>query len=63
MLTVTAVEPQTGGYVTVWPSGDPLPGTSNLNFQAARNVATTVVVPLGADGEVRLLNGSYGVVH
>ena len=35
VLTVTAVEPQTGGYVTVWPSGDPLPGTSNLNFQAA----------------------------
>lgn len=61
-VTVTAVSPQASGYLTVWPSGTTRPGTSNLNFLAGRDIAATVVVPVGADGKVQLFNGSYGAV-
>jgi len=61
-LTVTAVDPQAGGFVTVWPSGGPVPATSNLNFPPGQNIADTVVVPLGADGAIQLFNGSSGAV-
>ena len=62
VLTVTAVGPMDGGYVTVWPSGTGMPGTSSLNFQVGKNIATTVIVPVGADGVVQLFNGSDGPV-
>ena len=61
-MTVTAVSPQDSGYLTVWPSGTTRPGTSNLNFLAGRDIAATVVVPVGTDGKVQLFNGSYGAV-
>src|SRR5205085_4302920 len=32
VINVTAVEPTGGGYITVWPSGDARPESSNLNF-------------------------------
>jgi hypothetical protein len=60
VLTVTVVDPHAGGYVTVWPSGTNRPGTSNLNFRAGQNIATTVIVPVGADGKIQLFNGSPG---
>jgi hypothetical protein len=50
VATVTAVGPRQPGYVTVWPSLTVRPGTSNQNFQAGQNIATTVVVPLGGTG-------------
>ena len=63
LLNVTAVSPQTGGYITVWPSGIDRPGTSNLNFQAGQDIPNTVIVPVGADGKIQLFNGSSGTVH
>ena len=62
VATVTAVGPRQPGYVTVWPSLTVRPGTSNQNFQAGQNIATTVVVPLGVDGKIQLFNGSDGSV-
>jgi len=50
VATVTVTGPQTGGHLTVWPSGTAMPGTSNLNFQAGQTVANTVIVRLGARG-------------
>lgn len=63
VATVTVVDPQAGGYVTAFRSGAPRPGTSNLNFEAGQNVATTVIVPIGRDGKIQLFNGSPGDVH
>ena len=63
VATVTVTGPQGGGYLTVWPSGVGMPGTSNLNFQAAQTVANTIIVRLGADGWIQLFNGSFGTVQ
>ena len=62
VATVTAVGPRQPGYVTVWPSLTVRPGTSNQNFQAGQNIATTVVVSLGVDEKIQLFNGSDGSV-
>ena len=52
VLNVTAVQPNSGGYVSVWPSGEAQPVISNLNYDAGRNVANLVVCKLGAGGRV-----------
>ncbi len=52
VLNVTAVQPVSGGYVSVWPSGEAQPVISNLNYDAGRNVANLVVCKLGAGGRV-----------
>ncbi len=63
VATVTVTGPQGGGYLTVWPSGVGMPGTSNLNFQAGQTVANMVIVRLGTDGWIQLFNGSFGTVQ
>ena len=63
MLNVTAVSPQTAGYITVWPFGIDKTDTSNLNFQAGQNIPNTVIVPVGTGGKIQLFNGSWGTVH
>ncbi len=56
VVNVTVVSPTAAGVVTVYPSGAPLPRTSNLNFVAGQTVANLVVVPVGGDGRIRLLS-------
>jgi hypothetical protein len=63
VVNVTAVNPTSTGYITVWPSGTALQQTSNLNFQAGQNIPNLVVVPVGADGKIQLFNGSGGTVQ
>lgn len=60
VATVTVVAPRAAGHATVWPTGAPRPGTSNLNFAAGQTVAATVIVPVGPDGQIQVLNGSAG---
>jgi len=57
VLNVTAADGEAPGFVTVWPSGVPQPGTSNLNQErAGQTVANLVIVPVGPDGAVRLFS-------
>jgi hypothetical protein len=63
VLTVTVTQPSRAGYVTVYPHGDLLPGTSNLNFVAGQTVANLVIVPVGVAGQVDMNNGSAGSVQ
>jgi chitodextrinase len=63
ILNVTAVDPQTLGYLDVWPSGVRRSETSNLNFQAGQNIPNAVIAPVGADGKIQVFNGSLGTVH
>ena len=63
VLTVTVTQPSRAGYVTVYPHGDLLPGTSNLNFVAGQTVANLVIVPVGVAGQVDMDNGSAGSVQ
>ncbi len=56
VLNVTAVSPSAGGYLTVWPTGQLKPGTSNVNFKPGDTVPNAVVVQLGAGGKIDVFN-------
>jgi alpha-tubulin suppressor-like RCC1 family protein len=62
-FNVTAVGPSSGGYLSAYPDGSTPPGTSNLNFAPGQTASNLVIVPVGTDGDVRLLNGSAGKVQ
>ncbi|MFD7631331.1 hypothetical protein ACFV7Q_35850 [Streptomyces sp. NPDC059851] len=63
VLNVTVTDAQDSGHLTVWPSGSERPNSSNLNWTAGRTVPNHVVVPVGADGSVKLFNASWGTAH
>ncbi len=52
-LSLTAVQPQSGGFLSLYPSGS-FPGTSNLNFVAGVTIANFVVVPLSSSGKIEI---------
>ncbi|MCU1390608.1 MAG: hypothetical protein JWL72_3946 [Ilumatobacteraceae bacterium] len=58
VLNVTVTEPTASGFVTVWPTGAPMPTASNLNFVPAQTVPNLVVAKLGAGGKVSLYNSA-----
>lgn len=55
VINVTVAEPATAGYLTVWPSGNPVPGTSNLNFAAGDVVPNLVFTKIGVSGMVSFM--------
>ena len=57
-LTVTG--PTRGGYLTGYPAGAAKPVASSVNFVAGQTVPNLAVVPVGADGQILLFNGSPG---
>ncbi len=63
VMNVTAVNPTSAGFVTVYPDGQAVPGVSNLNFTAGQVVPNLVVVPV-VNGKVDLRNfqGSVDLV-
>ncbi len=63
VLNVTVTSPQAAGALTVLSDGQPLPGTSNLNFVAGQTVSSLVVVAPVIDGSIDFYNGSPGTVH
>lgn len=65
VLNITATESAAPGYVTAWPSGVPRGTTSTVNLSSAdQTVANHAIVPVGADGAVRLFvsHGTHLVV-
>ena len=57
VLNVTVVSPTaTQGYLTIWPSGLPMPTASNLNFSANETVADRVIVGLGSNYSISIYN-------
>ncbi|MFJ4675248.1 right-handed parallel beta-helix repeat-containing protein [Kitasatospora sp. NPDC088783] len=58
-LNVTVTNPREDGHLIVYPSGQAVPTASNLNFTAGQTVANSVVVPVGADGRIRVFNGAW----
>lgn len=51
-LNVTAVDPLTAGYLTVYPCGEPRPEASNVNFRQGQTIANAVIARIGAGGRV-----------
>jgi len=62
VLNLTATDAAQVGYVTSFASGTCRPFTSSVNFGAGQTVANMVTVPIGANGEVSLYNGSQGTI-
>lgn len=50
-LNVTVADPDTAGFISVWPCGRPEPLASNLNYGAGDILVNRVIAPLGANGE------------
>lgn len=51
-LNVTALGSTSGGFVTVYPSGETRPTASNLNYAKGQTIPNMVVAKVGADGKV-----------
>lgn len=49
-FNVTVVGPEDAGYVTVYPSGQPQPTTSTVNFAAGQTRANSAIIGLGVSG-------------
>ncbi|MEV0985856.1 PKD domain-containing protein [Streptomyces sp. NPDC049949] len=52
VLNVTVTGATEDTHLSVWPSGQPRPATSNVNVKAGGTSSNTVTVPVGADGKV-----------
>jgi fructose-specific component phosphotransferase system IIB-like protein len=52
ILNVTATDPQGGGFVTVFPCGQPTPEASNLNFLTGQTTPNLVMAKPGVDNKV-----------
>ncbi|MER5637600.1 PKD domain-containing protein [Kitasatospora sp. NPDC002227] len=60
VLNVTAVNPDSAGYLSVYPYGTDRPATSNVNFKAGQTVPNLVTVPTGQNNWITLYNFSGG---
>jgi uncharacterized protein (DUF1501 family) len=56
VLNVAATNVAGASYVTVWPAGEEMPGTSNLNLLPGQTLANLVICRLGAGGALTLGN-------
>lgn len=57
-VNLTAVgSDRNGGYLTLYPSGQERPGTSNVNAAAGEAAPNMVIVAVGDDGAIMLANG------
>ena len=55
-VNVTAVGGTSPSHLRVWPSGEPMPNASTINFQPGVNIANMVIVEVGDDGKVDIYN-------
>ncbi len=57
VLNVTATDTSSnGGFLTIWPTGVPMPSTSSLNFNANDTVANLVELGLGTNQSISIYN-------
>ena len=51
-VNVTVTAPTSGGFVTVYPGGSPVPPTSTINYSAGQTRANNAVISLGPSGDI-----------
>jgi len=56
VLNVTATDATHASYFTVYPTGDPLPATSDVNWLAGQTVPNLTVATLGTGGQIEVFN-------
>jgi hypothetical protein len=62
IVNIAAVNPAGSGSIDVGPSGSS-PLLPSFTHPAGENVANLVVVPIGADGKIRIVNNSAATTH
>jgi len=63
VLNATVTDATGSGFITAYPEGGTVPGTSNVNFSAGQTVPNEVIVQVGSDGYVDFANNSTGTVQ
>jgi hypothetical protein len=63
VVNLTATLPGAAGWLTADADGAPSASTSNVNFGAAQTVSNLAVVPVGANGRIRIVNHSAAGVQ
>jgi hypothetical protein len=58
VLNVTAVNPSSAGFLTVFPQGGSRPNTSNVNYSTGHNTNNRVILPLSAGGGISVYSSS-----
>lgn len=53
-LNVTVTQPTASGYLTAYPTGEPKPLASNLNFEAGQTIPNMVIAKVGAGGQISI---------
>ena len=62
VLNVTVTQPSAYSFLTVFPTGQPRPGASNLNVVPNQSATNAVMAKVGAGGKVSLYN-ALGTAH
>ena len=64
-VNLTVVQPNSPGFLTVYPADGLAPLSSSLNFSPGQVRANNAVLVLATDGSARLtvFNGSNGTTH
>jgi hypothetical protein len=62
ILNVAVTTPTESSYLTAFPTGEPGPTASNLNFTPGLTISNTVIAKVGAGGKVSLFNAA-GSTH
>ena len=55
-VNVTVVNPSQNGYLTVFPSRQTIPNSSNLNFVSGQTIPNSVISKIGSDGSISIYN-------
>ena len=64
VLNVTVVNPSSSGHLTVFPTGESIPNSSNVNFVAGQTIPNMVIAKVGNDGSISIQNGALnGQAH
>jgi len=50
VVNVTAVSPSATGFARIWPNGEPMPKTSQLNFYKGQGIANELIIPVNGNG-------------
>jgi hypothetical protein len=56
VMNVTATNPSSPSYLSVWPTGDVRPNASSLNMVAGQTVPNLVFARIGAGGQISIFN-------
>jgi hypothetical protein len=56
-VNVTITGPTSGGFLTIYPAGSPVPPSSTINFSAGQTRANNAVLALGPAGDATIASG------